>query len=288
MLRESMLRPVDRAVQHLLRELNPEVSDQVLQLAALASWQVGQGHACVDLQQLPLPGDPGLTAVHGADVATLAAALDADPLVAPRHPIHDQALLVHDGRRLYLRRYFDYEQRIIAALRARLAAPLIPAATLAPAIAGLFPAAGVGTDWQKIACAVAAGGRVAIITGGPGTGKTTTVVKVLGVLQSLAMAGGGAPLRIGLAAPTGKAAARLGDSIGQQVAALAVDDAVRAQLPTKVATVHRLLGRRRGGRRARPASPAGPAPPAPPATMPPIRSPRTSSSSTKPRCWISR
>ena len=224
MLPESLLRPVDRAVQHLMRELSPAVSPEVLQLAALASWQVGQGHACVDLEQLPLPGDPGLGGVHGRDVAALASALDADPLVARSNAIHDQALLVHDGRRLYLRRYFDYEQRIIAALRVRLAVPLASAATLAPAIAGLFPAAGADTDWQKIACAVAAGGRVAIITGGPGTGKTTTVVKVLGVLQSLAMAGGDVPLRIGLAAPTGKAAARLGVSIGQQVAALGVTD----------------------------------------------------------------
>ena len=247
MLPESLLCPIDRAVQHLMRELSPEVSEVVLELAALASWQVGQGHACVDLQALPLRGDPALPSVHGQEPAALVAALDADRLVSRVEQVHPQAVLVHDGRRLYLRRYADYEQRIIRALRARVAAPWQPPAQLAPVIASLFPDAVDGIHWQKVACAVAAGGRVGIITGGPGTGKTTTVVKVLGVLQSLAMAGG-APLRIGLAAPTGKAAARLGESIGAQVAALAVSEAVRAELPTKVATLHRLLGRRRGSR----------------------------------------
>jgi exodeoxyribonuclease V alpha subunit len=248
MSRDSLLRPVDRAVQHLLRELSPEVSDTVLQLGALASWQVGQGHACVDLEQLPLRGDPELAGIHAQEQADLVSALDAEPLVSRANALSPRALLVCDGRRLYLRRYFDYEQRIIRALQARLQLPREPAEKLAPVIAALFPSAGADTDWQKVACAVAAGGRIGIITGGPGTGKTTTVVKVLGVLQTLAMEEGGAPLRIGLAAPTGKAATRLGESIGGQVAALAVSEDVRAQLPTKVATVHRLLGRRRGSR----------------------------------------
>jgi exodeoxyribonuclease V alpha subunit len=248
MLPESLLRPVDRAVQHFLRELNPAVSEEVLQLAALASWQVGQGHACVDLEHLPLLGDPGLAAVHGHGAAKLVSALDAEPLVAAPGKDSPQAVLVHDGRRLYLRRYFDYEQRIIRALQARLAVARAQPGQLAEVIDELFPASAGQTDWQKVACAVAAGGRIGIITGGPGTGKTTTVVRVLGVLQTLAMKAGGVPLRIGLAAPTGKAAARLGESIGGQVAALAVSEAVRAELPTQVSTVHRLLGRRRGSR----------------------------------------
>ena len=245
---ESLLRPLDQAVQHLLRELNPAVSEPVLQLAALASWQVGQGHACIDIDDLPLQGDPALAVVHALDAQALRAALERDPLVASPDRIDAQTLLVYDARRLYLRRYFDFEQRIIRALKNRLAAPREQAERLAPVIKALFPEASAEIDWQKIACAIAAGGRVAIITGGPGTGKTTTVVRVLGVLQTLAMEGEGMPLRIGLAAPTGKAAARLGESIAGQVAALGVSSAVRAQLPTTVSTLHRLLGRRRGSR----------------------------------------
>src|SRR5690606_8072435 len=94
------------------------------------------------------------------------------------------------------------------------------------------------TDWQKLACALAAASGFTLITGGPGTGKTTTVVRLLALLQATAEQ----PLRIRLAAPTGKAAARLTESIGAQVASLPVDEAVRRRIPTEVGTLHRLLG----------------------------------------------
>ncbi|WP_228761139.1 exodeoxyribonuclease V subunit alpha, partial [Pseudomonas paraeruginosa] len=82
-----------------------------------------------------------------------------------------------------------------------------------------------------------------LITGGPGTGKTTTVVRLLGLLQAPAVAAG-QPLRIRLAAPTGKAAARLSESIGQQVRALPLPEAVLQAIPAEVTTLHRLLGSR--------------------------------------------
>ena len=90
-------------------------------------------------------------------------------------------------------------------------------------------------------------GRFTLITGGPGTGKTTTVVRLLALLQEAAMATG-EPLRLSLAAPTGKAAARLTESIGAQVQSLALDERVREQIPTLVTTLHRLLGSRPGSR----------------------------------------
>jgi exodeoxyribonuclease V alpha subunit len=129
-----------------------------------------------------------------------------------------------------------------------------------------------GLDWQKTACALAARSRFGIITGGPGTGKTTTVVRLLALLQTLQLAQHPRqPLRIRLAAPTGKAAARLNESIAGQVAklpftdlttllkeakqegilwegALARDDSateqLKATIPTEVTTLHRLLGAR--------------------------------------------
>ncbi len=94
-----------------------------------------------------------------------------------------------------------------------------------------------------MACALAARAGLTLITGGPGTGKTTTVVRLLGLLQGQAM-DDGRRLRIRLAAPTGKAAARLTESIGRQVRALNVDAAVRDAIPTEVSTLHRLLGTR--------------------------------------------
>ncbi|HAI36009.1 MAG TPA: exodeoxyribonuclease V subunit alpha, partial [Alcanivorax sp.] len=120
----------------------------------------------------------------------------------------------------------------------------VPVDALRAALARLFPGGdGAHTDWQQVACALAVRGGIGIITGGPGTGKTTTVVRLLGVLQSLAMADG-RRLRMRLAAPTGKAAARLTESIGEQLQKLPVDAAVRDAIPTEVTTLHRLLGTR--------------------------------------------
>src|SRR5690606_36009376 len=96
-------------------------------------------------------------------------------------------------------------------------------------------------DWQKLACALAARGAFSIITVGPGTGKTTTVVRLLALLTGSAVEAG-QPLRIHLAAPTGKAAARLTESIGGQIGSLQIDPAVRDQIPREVTTLHRLLG----------------------------------------------
>jgi exodeoxyribonuclease V alpha subunit len=114
-----------------------------------------------------------------------------------------------------------------------------------------------------VAGALAAGGRFAVITGGPGTGKTTTVVRLLALLQALNLqAGATAPLRIRMAAPTGKAAARLNASVAGAVHRVALpEDAtgmrIRAAIPTEVSTVHRLLGSRPGTRHFRhhPANP---------------------------------
>ena len=107
----------------------------------------------------------------------------------------------------------------------------------------LFASSQTQPDWQKLACAVAARGAFSIITGGPGTGKTTTVVRLLALLQEPAV-NAGRPLRIRLAAPTGKAAARLTESIGRQVGQLTLSPAVLDEIPTQVTTVHRLLGSR--------------------------------------------
>ncbi|MDB5752297.1 MAG: exodeoxyribonuclease subunit alpha, partial [Ramlibacter sp.] len=162
--------------------------------------------------------------------------------------------LVLVGTRLYLRRYWQHERSVRDAIAQRLeaGAAAVPDG-LREALDALFPwnlagDAGDATDWQKVACGLAARSAFGIITGGPGTGKTTTVVKLLAVLQHLALAGGqGRRLRIRLAAPTGKAAARLNDSIAGAVAnlplqALGDAQALRAAIPTEVTTVHRLLG----------------------------------------------
>ena len=94
------------------------------------------------------------------------------------------------------------------------------------------------TDWQREAAKMAVKQSFSIITGGPGTGKTTTVVKILALLQELAEQ----PLHIALAAPTGKAAMRLQESIGFNKAALPCSETIKSHIPETVTTLHRLLG----------------------------------------------
>ncbi len=280
------LRPLDVAFAEFLCQEAPDASPLLILGAALASHQLGRGHACLDLDAtLADPTFALSLPPEGADTA------DADPPPRPAEVLEGltlpdwQAALVHPdlvgsgpgatplvlvGPRLYLRRYWGYEQAVRAGIADRLARSAtpqmgLPMDTMRQILDGLFPSTATKSDWQKLACALAARSAFSIITGGPGTGKTTTVVRLLALLQALAFAepqdGRAArPLRIRLAAPTGKAAARLNDSIANAVAG-AIDNlakagyadaqAVQAAIPVKVTTLHRLLGSRPDTRRLR-------------------------------------
>jgi exodeoxyribonuclease V alpha subunit len=212
----------------------------------------------------------------GLTLPTWLAALQAHPAVVDVNGEDNgdssAPLVLADGC-LLLRRHWRCEQTIQLALAQRLQEPpregrtsAGPRAedndTLRRALDVLFPPTpsdqgaqdSSGPDWQKIACALAARHTFAIITGGPGTGKTTTVVKLLAVLQHLALQRTAArPLRIRLAAPTGKAAARLAESIATARGKLALEalpggPALLGHLPREVSTLHRLLGVKPGSR----------------------------------------
>ncbi|MCU1719468.1 exodeoxyribonuclease V subunit alpha [Pseudomonas sp. 5P_3.1_Bac2] len=257
------LREVDRALGQLLAELDPAASPLLLLAAALASHQLGKGHVCLDLASTLADPDFALSLPPEGEEAALLALLPSQVLAgvsldswlaacagsgllsAEAGPV---APLVLADSCLYLRRYWDYERQVAGHIAARLQQASDAPAQLAQRLQQLFPEPLVLdgerlTDWQKLACALASRSRFTLITGGPGTGKTTTVVRLLALLQEAAM-NTGAPLRLSLAAPTGKAAARLTESIGAQVASLPVSDAVRGQIPSQVTTLHRLLGSR--------------------------------------------
>jgi len=230
---EGRLRSIDRAFARFLATLEPNVDARVLAMAALVSRELGEGHICVDVGRL------------GEIEASLAeperwigtSSLVAGPAGDPAAP------LVLDGGWIYLRRFWRDEARVADAVVSRFGSLPVPA-DLDVELDRLFPRDGDGPDWQKIACAIAIRGAFAVVTGGPGTGKTTTVVRVLGLLQALAHREGLPRLRIRLAAPTGKAAARLNASIAGQIERLDVEAAVKQAIPAEVTTLHRLLGSR--------------------------------------------
>ena len=228
----------------------------------------GRGHSCVmlaDLAQEPsqMMGWTeeqwhALLAVSGPLPGAMedwCALLARAPQVWSAGVADRQQPLVLDGARLYLRRYWRDETAVGGTIAARaemtLAPPLPQVRRWLDVLFDKPPANG-GTDWQKVACAIALRGKVAIITGGPGTGKTYTVASLLTLL--FAVSPQPEQLRIALAAPTGKAAARLKQSIDQALTGLAqkVGDALPlltlAQRMGAARTLHSLLGARPGTR----------------------------------------
>ncbi|XRD86148.1 exodeoxyribonuclease V subunit alpha [Dyella acidisoli] len=239
-----VLRPLDLAFARFIAECDPAAEASLLLLAALTSRQLGDGHPCLDLHALDALAEEQtwptawleLLSTAPAPESRLVASADGQPSHAP---------LVLDRHRLYLRRYWNYECRIAESITARLDETILPAEALHDELQRLFsvPTA-EAINWPRVACALAARDAFSVITGGPGTGKTTTVVRLLGLLQTLQLRQHDAPLRIRLAAPTGKAAARLNASIARQIALLDVQEHVRAAIPLEVETLHRLLGAR--------------------------------------------
>jgi exodeoxyribonuclease V alpha subunit len=248
------LRELDVALTDFFAELDPNAAPLLLLGAALTSHQLGRGHVCLDLAavlkdpdavlSLPMENEAKSTAptllaqlLHGLTIKEWENALAASPLLSTP----GTSPLVLSGTRLYLRRYWNYERAVADCL-----AKFRPATAEAPSklesrLKHLFAG---NSEEQKQACATAARHRFAIITGGPGAGKTTTVVRLLALLQTAAMESSEPQqaLTIRLAAPTGKAAARLTESIRAQVDALPISDEARKNIPREVATLHRLLG----------------------------------------------
>lgn len=260
-IERGWLRPLDRAFVGFLQKQQPDSPDLVLLAAALVSHQLGRGHVCLDLrialaqpeETLSLPPE-GQTGQPSAAPSTLLEGVSFDDWV---QCITDSALvgtgdgdtpLVLTDGRLYLRRYWKYTQQVAQQILKRLQQPLPTPSHLSTRLDQLFASLRTPSEqskakihWQSVAAAIAATSAFSVISGGPGTGKTTTVVHLLGLLQTVALEQN-SKLRIRLAAPTGKAAARLTESIGHAIDQL--PDGLSDTLPGEVTTLHRLLGSR--------------------------------------------
>lgn len=256
------LRPLDRAFAMFLSRQEPDADPLVLFGAALASHQLGRGHICLDLTGvLKDPDDILSIPPEGQTVEGLflkpSQVLSSVTRETWEHQLETSSLvgrregnspLVMNRGRLYLRRYWHYTQRVAQEILNRVGKKRSVPGNLEERLDQLFnllrsPEENAKSEihWQSVAAAVAATSAFSVISGGPGTGKTTTVVQLLGLLQALAMEQN-KTLRIRLAAPTGKAAARLTESISTAMGRL--PEAIQAKMPTEVSTLHRLLGTR--------------------------------------------
>lgn len=246
------LRPLD--VQ-FARVMANEDEPDILLAAACLSAEAGAGHVCLLLEQL-LPENlfdgrqPELAlaawqACGQPDVASWQQRLAISPAISDGSTATPMVL---QQQRLYLQRMWQSEGEVATFISSDSVPEALEEAQLRAILDRLFGVATDEADWQKIAAAVAATRRIAIISGGPGTGKTTTVAKLLAALVQLA---DGERLRIQLAAPTGKAAARLTESLGSASRRLALTPEQRALFPTEAATLHRLLGAQPNSQRMR-------------------------------------
>lgn len=229
-------RALDKALVTFFRE-QQQLPPALALLIGQCSFALSQGHLCLPLEQMPQHSE-----------AEWLALMALYPELIRLNEDRNQPF-VYANHALYMRRYFSYQQQIARYLqqsseRSQLLRQTIQPALLEQLLEPLFPATATEPDWQRLSCAIAASSSFSVITGGPGTGKTTTVVKLLAVLQQLQQQQGAAPLSIQLAAPTGKAAVRLRSSIRSALDKLPVSAEIRAQVPTEVSTLHRLLGAR--------------------------------------------
>ncbi|MCX7814126.1 MAG: exodeoxyribonuclease V subunit alpha [Tepidimonas ignava] len=253
-LASGELRAADVAFARMAQRLCPDAPLATCLASAVVSRHAADGHIAWPIDS---------TAATGGPCRAWLQRLLAHAPHAADHPhwLGDGSAatpLVRHGPRLYLWRHWQREQAVARALAARLQPAQAPAPDQARAwLDALFgPAANAPDADQRWACACALRQALTVITGGPGTGKTTTVARLLATLQGLALAQG-APLTIALAAPTGKAAARLAAALSQAWPSLppaglpVPTDVLRRHLPSTARTLHALLGQRPDGGAAR-------------------------------------
>lgn len=254
-LQAGELRPADVTLARQAAALCPQANLEALLATALLARRAADGHVAWRWAEAPTAAGPCTRWLLQRLHAEGPAALHGPGWVGAGDPLTP---VVATGGALYLGRHFRREREVAQALAQRLTQGDAPAADdLRPWIEALFGPPGPQADAQRLACALALRQRLAVITGGPGTGKTTTVARLLVLLQGLALQESGTPLAIGLAAPTGKAAARLGSALGQAWQALQAQAlplpwaALQPYLPRSAVTVHALLGQRPDGTGAR-------------------------------------
>jgi len=228
----GVLTAADVHVARRLGVLGGETDEQVLLAVALVTRAVRLGSVCVDLAAAPA-SIPETAWLDWPEPAAWARAVRASPLI-------EQQVLRWEFELLYLDRYWQQEVALCADLAARAGQgpPQVDAEALEAGALRVFPLEGYAE--QRAASTLAAGQWTTVLTGGPGTGKTTTVAGLLALLTEQAELSG-RQLRIALTAPTGKAAARLQEAVVE--ASTALPEADRRRLGAlQASTLHRLLG----------------------------------------------
>ena len=238
---EFELNRIDRHFADFIRREAGAVSPWLGLVVSLASNAVGNGNICLNLAEIA----GKVIRVDGEEVVVPALDELTDCLAGTKvvgTPGDFRPLVLDGNGRLYLYRYWRYERELVRVIMGKAAATCsgIDEVLIGEGLGRLFSGStGDGTDWQKVAALAALRKTFCVISGGPGTGKTSTVVKIIALLLEQAKGG---HLRVALAAPTGKSAARLMESIGLMKEQLDCTASIKEQIPDEVSTIHRLLG----------------------------------------------
>ncbi|MGD8427016.1 MAG: exodeoxyribonuclease V subunit alpha [Balneolaceae bacterium] len=245
---EGIIQDIDLSLYHLLKRQHEYASEDVLLAAVLLSYLYRRGDVCLDIEKYA--GQPIFDESVRHDLKIKAPDLkrwqqEISECDFVGGPGDFKPLILDNSYRLYLHKLWYYEKMLAEQLlvRSRKENLSINHEVLKEGLARLFPLS-EGIDWQQVAAANAVKKKLSVISGGPGTGKTSTVVKILALLLEQAESNNG-NMKIALAAPTGKAAARLKDAILSSKIEICVSDSIRDAIPEETMTIHQLLGARR-------------------------------------------
>ena len=242
--KEGLFSGLDVHFARFMEKVSGTSSPSLRLAAALVSRSTREGHICLDLA-----ATAGEKLNDGGDLE--------EAIACPKLPLWKKELLgrevvgrpgdykplvLDDKDRLYLFRYWDYQEKLAGLIRSRVGEKEAPVdmALLKEGLSKAFPSHREDdVDWQKVAACAAVFKRFVVISGGPGTGKTTTVAKVMALLIEQSSTN---RVRIAFVSPTGKGASRLQQAIKEVKAALHFPEDVKAAIPEEASTIHRLLG----------------------------------------------
>ncbi len=223
---------------------NSTNKDDLVELAlALTHRATMKGHVCLSLnslETLDIEENNQSLQIEFPQLETWVSHLKDSDLVGTELDSMSHPLILDGKNRLFLARYYDYQQRLVAEIKARKGLEVIDASWVKAQVALYFEDS-TEVDEQKLAAINGLFHRVSLIAGGPGTGKTTTVAKVLALAYAWALAQGKAKPRFLLLAPTGKAASRLMDAIQEKLGELPLSPELQPLKEVETSTIHRAL-----------------------------------------------
>ena len=239
----GLFSPIDIYFARFIVRFSDGWDSDIFLSAALLSRATANGDICLDLNsvtdRVSFDSKDGVDELTCPPLLKWLEKLYSNPAVGK--PGDRCPLILDDQNRLYLHRYWEYEKKLVDSIRARVMreAPEFNPQCVKGVLTRLFPESrNQEFDWQKVAAIIVMLKRFSVITGGPGSGKTYTIARILALILECTPK---EKLNIYLTAPTGKAAARLGETIVQTKQHLDCSDQIKDAIPSEVYTIHRLL-----------------------------------------------